>query len=103
MTKTLDRACPSGSCCGRCPNAVTRPLAAVPGSAGLGAGTRDETLDRSGASLVQRYKAGLLKTLGLYREMVGLEIGRASEYGASWWSRRLVEVSEEAGLVRLDQ
>ena len=101
MTKTLDRACPSGSCCGRCPNAVTRPLAAVPGS--LGAGTREATSTGSGASLVKRYEAGLLKTLGLYRELVGLEVGRASEYGARWWSRRLVEMSEEAGLVRLDQ
>jgi hypothetical protein len=34
---------------------------------------------------------------------VDLEIGRASEHGARWWSRRLVEVFEEAGLVRLDR
>jgi len=49
------------------------------------------------------HEAEFLKTLGLYRELVDLEIGRASEYGARWWSRRLVEMSEEAGLVRLDE
>ena len=43
------------------------------------------------------------KVLGRYRERVGVEIGKASEYGARWWSRRLVEVCEEAGLVRLDK
>ena len=106
MTKTLNSACPRDSCCGRCSNAVTRPIAAVSGSAGLGAGARatagDSTPHRSDASLVRKFEAGVLKTLGLYRELVGLEIGRASEYGARWWSRRLVEVSEEEGLVRLD-
>ena len=40
------------------------------------------------------------KTLGRYRERVGFEISKASEYGARWWSRRLVEVCEEAGLLR---
>lgn len=44
---------------------------------------------------------GFLKGLHAYREMVGVEIRRASEGGARWWSRRLVEMSEEAGLVRL--
>ena len=45
----------------------------------------------------------ILIALRRYREMVGVEIDRASEFGARWWSRRLVEVSEEAGLVRLDK
>jgi hypothetical protein len=39
----------------------------------------------------------------VYRKLVDVEIGRASEHGARWWSRRLVEVFEEAGLVRLDE
>ena len=46
---------------------------------------------------------GFLKGLHAYREMVDVEIGRASEGGARWWSRRLVEASAEAGLVRLDK
>lgn len=105
MTKMLDLARLPGACGGSCPNGVTRPLTAVPGSAGFGAGTRDAAGDatsrRNGAPLVKVFEAGVLKTLGLYRELVGIEIGRASEYGARWWSRRLVEVYEEAGLVGL--
>jgi len=46
---------------------------------------------------------GFLKALGRYRERVDVEIGKASEHGARWWSRRLVEVYEEAGLVRLEK
>ena len=65
--------------------------------------TSEAAPNRGDTSLVKRYEVGVLKTLGLYRELVGLEIGRASEYGARWWSRRLVDVSEEAGLVRLDK
>jgi hypothetical protein len=95
MTKVLDMACSSGSCGGRCPRAGLRTEA-------LDA-TNEAGWNRSDASLVKEYEAGFLKTLGLYRELVGLEIRRASEYGARWWSRRLVEMSEEAGLVRLDQ
>ena len=45
---------------------------------------------------------GFLKGLHAYREMVELEVHRASEYGARWWTRRLVEMAQEAGLVRLD-
>jgi hypothetical protein len=48
-------------------------------------------------------EAGLLKALGRYRKRVDAEIGKGSEQGARWWSRRLVEVCEEAGLVRLDK
>ena len=44
-----------------------------------------------------------MKALGRYRERVDIENGKASEHGARWWSRRLVEVYEEAGLVRLDK
>ena len=46
---------------------------------------------------------GFLESLGRYRERVDVEIGKASEHGARWWSRRLVEVYEEAGLVRLEK
>jgi hypothetical protein len=63
--------------------------------------TSDETLNRSDALLVKMN--GFSKALGPYRELVDLEIGRASEHGARWWSRRLVEVYEEAGLLRLDE
>ena len=94
MTKMLEMACSSGSCSGRCPRVglTTEVLDAT-----------NEAPNRGDASLVKMYADGFLKTLGLYRELVGLEIGRASEYGARWWSRRLVDVSEEAGLVRLDK
>jgi hypothetical protein len=52
---------------------------------------------------VKEDEIGFQKVLVRYRERVGLEIGKASEYGARWWSRRLVEVCEEAGLVRLEK
>lgn len=73
MTKILDMARPVAPGGGRWPNGVTRPLIV----------------------------GGFLMGLNAYREMVDVEIGRASEYGARWWSRRLVEMYEEAGLVRL--
>lgn len=97
MTKMLEMACSSGSCGGSggsCPRAglTTEVLDAT-----------NEALNRGNASLVKMYKVGFLKTLSLYRELVDIEIRRASEHGARWWSRRLVEMSEEAGLVRLDQ
>jgi len=38
-----------------------------------------------------------------YRERVDVEIRKASERGARWWSRRLVQLYEDAGLVRLDK
>src|SRR5215467_13429083 len=98
----LDMACSSGSCGGSCPR-----VAGASCSAGLRTEVLDATteaaLNQGDASLVKMYEAGFSKTLGLYRELVDLEIGRASEYGARWWSRRLVEMSEEAGLVRLDE
>lgn len=52
---------------------------------------------------VKMNEVGFLKALGRYRERVDVEIGKASEHGARWWSRRLVEVCEEAGLVRLEK
>jgi len=48
-------------------------------------------------------EVGFMKALGHYRERVDIEIRRASEHGARWWTRRLVEVCEEAGLVRLEK
>ena len=107
MTKMLDMPCSSGSCGGGCPRVVARAVTGAGSSAGLKTEVLDATseaaLKRGDASLVKMYEDGFLKTRGLYRELVGLEIGRASEYGARWWSRRLVEVSQEAGLVRLDE
>ena len=105
MTKTLDMARPPGPCGGSCPRVVARPVTDASGSAGLrtealGAAS-EAALNRGDASLFRMYQVGFLKTLGLYRELVDLEIGRASEYGARWWSRRLVEVYEESELVRL--
>jgi hypothetical protein len=38
-----------------------------------------------------------------YRERVDVEICKASERGARWWTRRLVQLYEDAGLVRLDK
>jgi hypothetical protein len=38
-----------------------------------------------------------------YRERVDVEISKASERGARWWSRRLVQLYEDAGLVRFDE
>ncbi|HEV8117432.1 MAG TPA: hypothetical protein VGQ32_02845 [Thermoanaerobaculia bacterium] len=78
MTKMTDTAWHPALCA----NAVTRPLAAVRSRAG----SPDSGMPSD-----------------LYRQLVDLEIGRASEHGARWWSRRLVEVFEEAGLVRLDR
>jgi hypothetical protein len=107
VTKMVDMACSSGSCGESCPRVVARAVADASGFAGLKTEVLDATneaaLNCGNASLVKRYEAGFLKTLGLYRELVGLEIGRASEYGARWWSRRLVDMSEEAGLVSLDK
>jgi hypothetical protein len=99
VTKMLDIARPSGPCGDRCPHVVARPVTDVRDSAGFRSGMRDATSDE--ALLVKMN--GFSKALGPYRELVDLEIGRASEHGARWWSRRLVEVYEEAGLLRLDE
>ena len=106
MPKMLELALTPGACGDSCQNGVTRPITAVSDSAGFAAGTRevtsDGTLTRGAAALVRRLEAGILRALGLARELVDLDIGRASEYGARWWSRRLVEMYEDAGFVRLD-
>jgi hypothetical protein len=106
MTRMLDMTCPPGPYGGRHTNGVTRPLTTIPGFAGFGTemrdATSDVTLNRSDAPLIRRFEVAVLKALSLYRELVDLEIGRASECGARWWSRRLVEMYEEAGLVCLD-
>ena len=107
MAKMVDGTLPSGVCCGSCPRTAARPVAGVHAFTALGGGLRGAAsgaaLNRRGATSVRRFGAGLLKTLSLYREMVDIEIGKGSEHGARWWSRRLVQVSEEARLVRLDR
>jgi len=52
---------------------------------------------------VPRKIVGLLETVRRYRNRVDVEISNASEYGARWWSRRLVEVCEKEGLVHLEK
>ena len=106
MTKMLDMARP-GPCDGRCQHVSACPVTDVPDSAGSARGTRDAASDAAlnsdDAQLVKMNALGFLKALGCYRAWVDVEIGRASEHGARWWSRRLVEVYEEAGLVRPDK
>jgi hypothetical protein len=102
MTKMLDMARPASPCGGSCPRVVDAPGSAAAATEACDA-TAEATLNRGDASLVKMYRVGFMKTLGLYRELVDLEIGRASEYGARWWSRRLVEMYEESGLVLLDK
>ena len=60
-------------------------------------------LNLADSPLIRMNEIGFSKTVGCYRELVDLEIGRASEYGARWWSRRLVELYEDAGFVRLEK
>lgn len=70
------------------------------------AGTATEVtvkLNLADSPLLRINEIGFSETVGCYRELVDLEIGRASEYGARWWSRRLVEMYEDAGFVRLDK
>ena len=99
MTKKLDMASP-GPCGSCCPNVVARPATDAPDSTGA---TSCAGSNGSDAHLIKSNEIGFLKALGRYRERVDIEIGKASEHGARWWSRRLVEVYEEAGLVRLDK
>jgi hypothetical protein len=44
-----------------------------------------------------------VSTARRYRERVDVEICKASARGARWWSRRLVQLYEDAGLVRLEK
>ena len=107
MTKMLDMACHPGPCGSHCPHVVARPVTDVPGYAGfrrgMGEATSDPASNRSDAPRVKMNEVGFLKAIGLYRERVDVEIGKASEHGVRWWSRRLVELYEDAGLVRLDK
>jgi hypothetical protein len=107
MTRMLDITRPPGQCGGSCARVFARPVTDAPSSGGprteVGETTSEATLNRNDASLVKMYEIGRLKTLSLYRERVDLEIARASEDGARWWSRRLVEWCEESGLVFLDR
>jgi hypothetical protein len=64
---------------------------------GLSDAASDAALSRSDA-----HPLGVL-TARRYRERVDIEIRKASEGGARWWSRRLVQLHEDAGLVRLDK
>jgi hypothetical protein len=72
---------------------------ARPSSPSLRRGVSDESdaLSRSDANSL-----GVLMARR-YRERVDVEIRKASERGARWWSRRLVQLYEDAGLVRLDK
>ena len=106
MTKMHDMAHPHGLCSGWCPDVVERTLTDA-ASPGFNRGTQDTTSDaaanRSDALLIKMTEAGYLKAFGRYREQVDVEIGNASARGARWWSRRLVQLYEDAGLVRLDK
>jgi hypothetical protein len=97
MTKMLDMARPSSPSLGRCPQVVARPGTDVCDSAGFRRRVSDAALSRSDA-----HPLGILTTRR-YRERVDVEIRKASERGARWWSRRLVQLYEDAGLVRLDK
>jgi hypothetical protein len=106
VTKMHDMAHPHGLSSGWCPDVVERAITDA-ASAAFSRGTRDTTsdaaLNRSDALLIKMTEAGYLKAFGRYREQVEVEIGQGSARGASWWSRRLVQLYEDAGLVRLDK
>jgi len=106
VTKMHDMAHPHGLCSGWCPDVVERALTDA-ASAGFSRGTRATTSDaasnRSDALLIKMTEAGYRKAFGRYREQVDVEIGQGSARGASWWSRRLVQLYEDAGLVRFDK
>jgi hypothetical protein len=72
VRKMLEMARTADPCGARCPHGAARSVADV------------------------RFQESLAR----YRERVETEIGQGSEWGARWWSRRLVKVCEEAGLVR---
>jgi hypothetical protein len=72
---------------------------ARPSSPSLGRGVSDAASDAP----LSRSDAHPLLTARRYRERVDVEICKASERGARWWSRRLVQLYEDAGLVRLDK
>ena len=99
--KMLDMARHAGLSPGRRGEVVGRPDADVRDSAGLGGGMRGATRDAA-SSPHEAHPLGPFMA-HRYRERVDFEIGKASEEGARWWSRRLVQLYEDAGLVRLDK
>ena len=107
MAKMLDMTRPPDPCTGPCSHVVARPGADFSDSAGFGREIRDVTsdaaLNRRDARPFKINEAGFLMVVDRYRERVDVEIGKASERGARWWSRRLVQLYEGAGLVRLDK
>jgi len=102
--KMLDMTRPPSAYDGHRPRPAARP--AVSDSAGfrreMRGATRDAALNRSDALPVEMNAVEFL-TARRYRERVDDEILKGSERGARWWSRRLVQLYEEAGLVRLDK
>lgn len=107
MTKMHDLAHPHGLCSGWCPDVVERAVTGASDPAGFRRGMRDTTsdaaLNRNDGLLEKMNEVGFLKVFGRYREQVDVEIGNASARGARWWSRRLVQLYEDARLVRLDK
>jgi hypothetical protein len=61
---------------------------------------RPPTSNRSDAHPVELNAVEFLTALR-YRERIDEDIDEASERDARWWSRRLVQLYDEAGLVRL--
>ena len=106
MTKMHDMAHPHGLCSGWCPDAVERAVTDA-AAAGFRRGMRDATSDAAGnrgeAHQFKRNEFGFLNLFSLFRERVDAEIRRASAHGARRWTRRLVRLYEDAGLVRFDK
>jgi hypothetical protein len=104
--KMLDVNRPPSAYDGRRPHLAARHGTDVPDHAGfrseMRGATSDAALNRSDAFTVEMNAVEFLMARR-YRERVDDEIGKGSERGARWWSRRLVQLYEEAGLVRLDK
>ena len=108
MTKLLGRAHPHtpGPCSGWCPDAVERAVtdaAAAGFRRGMRNATNDAAPNRGEAHQFKRNEFGFLNLFSLFRERVDAEIRRASARGARRWTRRLVRLYEDAGLVRFDK
>jgi len=102
VAKMLDMTRPPDPCAGSCSHVVARPGTGVPDSAGFGREILAALNRRDGRPL-KINEAGFLMVVDRYRERVDVEIGKASERGARWWSRRLVQLYESAGLVHLEK
>ena len=104
--KMLDMTRPPDRRGGHRPHLDARPATDVPASPGFRRETPDATCDaalsRSHAHPVDLNAVEFL-TARRYRERVDDEIRDRSDLGARWWSRRLVQLYEQAGLVRLDK